>query len=233
MKRIVGLLFIVLVICLVAYAFQGVDAKNDQRVMAFGDSLTYGKGDKEGEGYIDDLKHETNDADSEKKVQFWNYGIKGQETDGVLKQLEDTEINTKLDKADTFIVYIGINDLINSNGGNLKKINDQKINDGKKEYVEHLDEILSILLEKNKKADILVIGLYNPNKGDLKLENHITSYNSSIKEKVAKDNRLKYIPTNDLFEKKDKEQYFSDEIHPNEKGYQLITNRILDKYNFK
>lgn len=233
MKRIVGLLFIVLVICLVAYAFQGVDAKNDQRVMAFGDSLTYGKGDKEGEGYIDDLKHETNDADSEKKVQFWNYGIKGQETDGVLKQLEDTEINTKLDKADTFIVYIGINDLINSNGGNLKKINDHKINDGKKEYVEHLDEILSILLEKNKKADILVIGLYNPNKGDLKLENYITSYNSSIKERVAKDNRLKYIPTNDLFENKDKEQYFSDEIHPNEKGYQLITNRILDKYNFK
>ena len=233
MKRIVGLLFIVLVICLVAYAFQGVDAKNDQRVMAFGDSLTYGKGDKEGEGYIDDLKHETNDADSEKKVQFWNYGIKGQETDGVMKQLEDTEINTKLDKADTFIVYIGINDLINSNGGNLKKINDQKINDGKKEYVEHLDKILSILLEKNKNADILVIGLFNPNKGDVKLENHINSYNSSIKERVAKDNRLKYIPTNDLFENKDKEQYFSDEIHPNEKGYQLITNRILDKYNFK
>lgn len=233
MKRIVGLLFIVLVICLVAYTFQRVDAKNDQRVMAFGDSLTYGKGDKEGEGYIDDLKHETNDADSEKKVQFWNYGIKGQETDGVMKQLEDTEINTKLDKADTFIVYIGINDLINSNGGNLKKINDQKINDGKKEYVEHLDKILSILLEKNKNADILVIGLFNPNKGDVKLENHINSYNSSIKERVAKDNRLKYIPTNDLFENKDKEQYFSDEIHPNEKGYQLITNRILDKYNFK
>lgn len=233
MKRIVGLLFIVLVICLVAYTFQRVDAKNDQRVMAFGDSLTYGKGDKEGEGYIDDLKHETNDADSEKKVQFWNYGIKGQETDGVMKQLEDTEINTKLDKADTFIVYIGINDLINSNGGNLKKINDQKINDGKKEYVEHLDKILSILLEKNKNADILVIGLFNPNKGDVKLENHINSYNSSIKERVAKDNRLKYIATNDLFENKDKEQYFSDEIHPNEKGYQLITNRILDKYNFK
>lgn len=233
MKKIVGILFIVLVICLVAYAFQAVGEKNDQRVMAFGDSLTYGKGDQEGEGYIDDLKQETNDPDSDKKVQFWNYGIKGQETDGVINQLEDTEINTKLDKADTFIVYIGINDLINSNGGNLKKIHDQKINDGKKEYAEHLDKILSLLLEKNTKADILVIGLYNPNKEDMKLENHINNYNSAIQERVDKDNRLKYIPTNDLFENKDKEEYFSDEIHPNEKGYQLITNRILDKYNFK
>lgn len=232
MKKIVGLFFIVLVICLVAYAFQAVDAKNDQRVMAFGDSLTYGKGDKEGEGYIDDLKHKTNDSDSE-KVQFWNYGIKGQETDGVIKQLEDLEINTKLDKADTFIVYIGINDLINSNGGNLKKINDQKINDEKKEYVQHLDKILSELLKKNNKADILVIGLYNPNKDDLKLENHISDYNHSIQKMVDKDSRLKYIPTNDLFENKDKKAYFSDEIHPNEEGYQLITNRILDKYDFK
>ncbi|MFJ7747354.1 GDSL-type esterase/lipase family protein [Peribacillus sp. NPDC097295] len=233
MKKIVGILFIVLVICLVAYVFQAVGEKNDQRVMAFGDSLTYGKGDQEGEGYIDDLKQKTNDSDSDKKVQFWNYGIKGQETDGVINQLEDTEINTKLDKADTFIVYIGINDLINSNGGNLKKIHDQKINDGKKEYVEHIDTILSLLLEKNTKADILVIGLYNPNKEDMKLENHINNYNSALQERVDKDNRLKYIPTNDLFQNKDKEEYFSDEIHPNEKGYQLITNRILDKYNFK
>lgn len=233
MKKIVVILFIVLVICLGTYVYQAVDAKNDQRVMAFGDSLTYGKGDSDGEGYIDDLENKTNESDSKQKVQFWNYGIKGQETDGVLKQLEDVEINTKLDKADTFIVFIGTNDLINSNGGHLKKINDQKINDGKKEYVEHLDKILSTLLKKNNKADILVIGLYNPNKKDQKLATHVSDYNRSIKEIVDKDNRLKYIPTNDLFDNKDKKEYFSDEIHPNEKGYQLISNRILDQYDFK
>lgn len=35
-----------------------------------------------------------------------------------------------------------------------------------------------------------------------------------------------FIPTNDLFENKKKKEYFSDKIHPNEKGYQLITNRF-------
>ncbi|MFD6443408.1 GDSL-type esterase/lipase family protein, partial [Peribacillus sp. NPDC060186] len=223
---------IVLVICFVAYKFQASEPEDEQDVMAFGDSLTYGKGDKDGEGYVEGLEDELNNSDSEKKVLFWNYGIKGQETDGVIDQLEDNRINTKLDKADTFIVYIGTNDLINSNGGNLKKISDQKIIDGKREYINHLHKILSILLKKNKKADILVVGLYNPKKDDQRLEKHVHDYNQSVKEVVEEDKRMIFIPTNDLFENKKKKEYFSDKIHPNEKGYQLITNRILVSYDF-
>ncbi|MBR8644695.1 hypothetical protein KEH51_10230 [[Brevibacterium] frigoritolerans] len=37
-----------------------------QRVMAFGDSLTYGKGDKDGEGYIDGLEDELNNPNRSK-----------------------------------------------------------------------------------------------------------------------------------------------------------------------
>ncbi|MFE4239222.1 DUF459 domain-containing protein [Peribacillus butanolivorans] len=233
MKKIVGLFVIVLVICFAAYKFQASESEDEQDVMAFGDSLTYGKGDKDGEGYVEGLEDELNNPDSEKKVRFWNYGIKGQETDGVIDQLEDNQINTKLDKADTFIVYIGTNDLINSNGGNLKKISDQKINDGKREYIDHLNKILSTLLMKNKKADILVVGLYNPKKDDQRLEKHVHDYNQSVNEVVEEDKRMIFIPTNDLFENKKKKEYFSDKIHPNEKGYQLITNRILESYDFK
>lgn len=131
-----------------------------------------------------------------------------------------------MDKADTFIVYIGTNDLINSNGGNLKKISDQKINDGKREYIDHLHKILSTLLKKNKKANILVVGLYNPKKDDQRLEKHVHDYNQSVNEVVEEDKRMIFIPTNDLFENKKKKEYFSDKIHPNEKGYQLITNRF-------
>ncbi|MFF5397800.1 hypothetical protein ACFY5J_09670 [Peribacillus butanolivorans] len=49
MNKIVGLFVIVLVICFAAYKFQ---ASESEDVMAFGDSLTYGKGDKDGEGYV-------------------------------------------------------------------------------------------------------------------------------------------------------------------------------------
>ncbi|MFB7641178.1 hypothetical protein [Peribacillus butanolivorans] len=74
MKKIVGLFVIVLVICFAAYKFQ---ASESEDVMAFGDSLTYGKGDKDGEGYVEGLEDELNNPDSEKKVRFGNYGIKG------------------------------------------------------------------------------------------------------------------------------------------------------------
>ncbi|MCO0597579.1 hypothetical protein NGI46_08870 [Peribacillus butanolivorans] len=67
MNKIVGLFVIVLVICFAAYKFQ---ASESEDVMAFGDSLTYGKGDKDGEGYVEGLEDELNNPDSEKKSLF-------------------------------------------------------------------------------------------------------------------------------------------------------------------
>lgn len=70
MKKIVGLFVIVLVICFAAYKFQASESEDEQDVMAFGDSLTYGKGDKDGEGYVEGLEDELNNPDSEKKSVF-------------------------------------------------------------------------------------------------------------------------------------------------------------------
>ena len=233
MKKTAVILIIISVICLIANEYQAKEHADDELVMAFGDSLTYGKGDRDGEGYIEGLKETLNDPESGETIHFWNYGIPGQETDGVLNQLDQPEIKTKLEKANTFIVYIGTNDFINSNGGNLDQVDSQKVRKEKKEYLSHLQRILSILMDKNQKADILVIGLYNPEKSKPIVEKLVGEYNQSVRKIISKDDRLIFIPTNDLFDHKKKEEYFSDDLHPNETGYQLITKRVLKQYDFK
>ncbi|MFC4075361.1 GDSL-type esterase/lipase family protein [Salinithrix halophila] len=85
---------------------------SDKRMVALGDSLTYGYGDRLGNGYVDSLEERLNEK-YEKTFTIKNYGIRGQETDGVLKQLAHWNIQQEVKKADTVILFIGTNDLIN------------------------------------------------------------------------------------------------------------------------
>jgi lysophospholipase L1-like esterase len=232
MKKLSIGIMILLIIAMVWVSFHLKNKSNDHIVMVFGDSLTYGYGDKNGEGYVDGLEKALNHSDSKKRFRIWNYGIVGQETDGVLKQLDDIRIESRLDQADYFIVFIGTNDLINSNGGDLKQINDKKINQAKSEYERHLNEILTVLEKKNTKAPILVIGLYNPFKNEEQIEKHINDWNQLMIHAAMDDQRITYIPTNDLFKNIEKKKYFSDSLHPNEQGYTLITRRILERCSF-
>ncbi|PLT34433.1 GDSL-type esterase/lipase family protein [Bacillus sp. V5-8f] len=233
MKKLSIVLIIFIVISVVWFSFQSQAKKNDPIIMALGDSLTFGYGDKNGEGYVDGLENALNEPSSKEKFRVWNYGITGQETEGVLKQLSDARIKSKLDKADYFIVFIGTNDLINSNGGDLKKINHERLSAEKDGYIKNVKTILDQLKKGNKEAPILVLGLYNPIPEDRQIEKHIDDWDREIQDIVKKEKRAVFIPTNDLFKNKDKKTYFSDALHPNEKGYQLITERILERYHFE
>lgn len=232
MKKLSILLIAFIIISTVWFSIYSKSKSDDPIIMAFGDSLTYGYGDKNEEGYVTGLERELNDSGSNDKFTIWNYGIVGQETDGVLKQLNDVRILSKLDQADYFIVFIGTNDLINSNGGDLRPVNDKKIKQAKSEYKKNLEEILAILEKESKDAPILVLGLYNPYQNQEQVEKHIDEWDRLIVDTVRNDDRITFVPTNDLFKNKEKKKYFSDQLHPNERGYKLITERILDRYSF-
>ncbi|WP_158553332.1 DUF459 domain-containing protein [Peribacillus saganii] len=205
---------------------------NHPVVIAFGDSLTEGFGDIHGEGYIDGLEKELNSQEGHQPYRIWNYGIVGQESSGVLKQLNDTRIVSKLGEAEHFIVFIGTNDLLHNNGGDFAPLNEKKIKEGKDQYVENLKKILSILQNENIQAKIAVLGLYNPYPDDKEIEKEIDKWNHTTQQLIKNNERITYVPTNDLFKNKYKSKYFSDSLHLNEKGYKIISRRIMERYDF-
>lgn len=206
--------------------------KDEKLVIAFGDSLTYGYGDEKGSGYIDTLKVKLNNQNKE-EFNFDNEAIYGLESSGILTQLSDVGIRGELDDADYFILFIGTNDLINSNGGNLKNLKHEEIAKGKEDYMKNLNAIISILTEQNEHAPILLLGLYNPYPDSKAIETVIDDWNNGINKMIKDEKRIVYIPTNDLFKGKNKKQYFSDSLHLNDKGYKLVSDRILEKYQFE
>lgn len=225
-------LIIIFVVLLAAFSMFNPEKKEGERlVVAFGDSLTYGYGDEKGSGYIDTLQTKLNNKNKE-DYNFDNEAIYGLESSGILTQLSDVSIRGKLDEADYFILFIGTNDLINSNGENLENLKSGKIEKGQTAYLQNLSVILNILRDRNEKAPILLLGLYNPYPDSAAIEAVIDDWNKEIV-KAAKEKQVVFIPTNDLFKGKDKEKYFSDSLHLNDKGYKLISDRILEKYKFE
>lgn len=232
-KTLLILSLIFIIVLLAAFSIVNPEKEEEDRlVVAFGDSLTYGYGDKKGSGYIDTLQTKLN-SQNNKDFNFDNEAIYGLESSGILTQLSDVSIRGKLDEADYFILFIGTNDLINSNGGNLENLKHAEIENGQKAYLQNLSAILNILTDKNENAQILLLGLYNPYPDSTAIETVIDDWNSEIKKAAKQENQVVYIPTNDLFKGKDKKQYFSDSLHLNDEGYNLIAERILEKYSFE
>ncbi|MFT9600737.1 GDSL-type esterase/lipase family protein [Mesobacillus sp.] len=230
---LISSLLIIIFVLLAAFSmFNPQKGEGNRLVIAFGDSLTYGYGDKKGSGYIDTLQTKLNNQ-TKKEYNFDNEAIYGLESSGILTQLSDVSIRGKLDEADYFILFIGTNDLINSNGRNLENLKHGKIEKGQAEYLQNLDAILNILSDKNEKAPILLLGLYNPYPDSAAIEAVINDWNKEIIKAAKNRRQVIYIPTNDLFKGKDKQQYFSDSLHLNDKGYKLIADRILEKYRFE
>jgi lysophospholipase L1-like esterase len=224
---------IVIFVLLAAFSILNPEKdKGDRLVVAFGDSLTYGYGDQKGSGYIDTLQTSLNTKNKE-NYKFDNEAIYGLESSGILSQLSDVGIRGKLDEADYFILFIGTNDLINSNGENLENLKHEKIKKGQAVYLKNLSAILNILGDNNEEAPILLLGLYNPYPDSMAIEAVIDDWNKEIMKEAENEKQIVFIPTNDLFKGTDKTQYFSDSLHLNDKGYKLIAERILERYTFE
>jgi lysophospholipase L1-like esterase len=200
--------------------------KKEIYIVALGDSLTRGTGDESGKGYVgymvDQLRKKTT-----KPIRVTNLAIKGQRSEGLVKQLRQAEIQRQLKQADIIVMTIGGNDLFQ--GGKALQLSTAQLNQAKTTYLRNLDRIFQTIRRVNKNAVVFHIGLYNPfnDLGEVKKTSAIVrQWNFASAETAARYPNIIAVPTFDLFELHVNNYLYSDHFHPNKEGYQRIGERV-------
>lgn len=203
--------------------------KNTQ-IVAIGDSLTQGVGDSTGQGgYVGILDNQIN---HEKKIaSFENLGKRGNRTTHLIKRMEEPDIEKSLENTDIILITIGANDIMQVAKENFTDITYDIFAKERIHYKERLHKIFSTITKLNPDASIYLIGFYNPFQQYFdhikELDRIVDDWNYTGKQ-VAEEHGAIFIPTKDLFINGDLNLFADDHFHPNEYGYQLIAERILD-----
>jgi len=200
-------------------------------IVAIGDSLTEGVGDEaDNGGYVGILK-DTINQDRE-LVEMKNFGKEGNRSDQLMARLDDEEIEAALEDADIILVTIGANDIMKIFKENFTNLTLDKFSNGKSNYERRLDEIITSMDDMNPRADIYLVGFYNPFKryfADIEeLEIIIEDWNNIGREVTEEHRHVHFIPTKDLFEDTSINYLSSDNFHPNHLGYELMAERVLE-----
>lgn len=149
-----------------------------------------------------------------------------------MDQLQDRKIKKQIKKAHYIILYIGTNDFRKSARYKFNQLNVKKINEGELKFSANLHKILVNLRNENSAAPIIVLGLYHPYveyPNQQEILTFIELWNSAMVDVIGVVDQTFFVPTLDLYKNKPKNIYFSDSLHPNPSGYQLIADRLLKK----
>ncbi|WP_226581691.1 SGNH/GDSL hydrolase family protein [Halobacillus litoralis] len=213
---------------------RGLFLKEDLQIVAVGDSLTQGVGDKtDNGGYIgilEDTFQSNTDADT---LELLNYGKRGNRTDQLLKRLDEEEISKSLSNADLVLITIGANDVMKVVKNNFTNLNYEDFAEEQREYEDRLHQIIQRIQRLNPDAPIYLIGLYNPFNQYFnnipELGQIMEDWNVTSKQVLKDYDKATFIPIRDVFEGEEEELLWEeDHFHPNERGYKKMAERVLE-----
>lgn len=205
-----------------------------ENYIIIGDSITYGIGDFETNGWSAMFKNYIINKDDSKVCNNYVHiaGFPGATSTDILNKIESILKSFKHeDFKNIVILSIGINDTQEFNGNQKNNI---------EKFKENICKIVKIILENN--CDLIILGLtriecdekflWKPNKY---YDNEVISeydkdlqavleFDRELKD-FCKENRIKYIPMQDLLQKDD----FIDGLHPNTNGHKKICEYLINK----
>lgn len=219
------------IVVLIVLVFISTSAfPNQVRMVAIGDSITFGTGDPQSLGYIGRFTKKYNEANGH-SVKLSNFGIPRYTTDDILQQLKKEQIRRSINTAHYIVLYIGTNDFRVCADYKFSKLKMKDMNRGKQKFSNNLHQILTNIRTENKSAPIVVMGMYHPYTqyhNEKEIYGVIREWNKEINRTVSQFNETTFVPTADLFLEKPKQSCFSDSLHLNGYGYELMANRLFE-----
>jgi lysophospholipase L1-like esterase len=190
-------------------------------ILAFGDSITFGRGVVPSTGWANKLKKYF--ESKEFYNGFYNLGIPGDSSNELLQRIE-TELKARVNyyrKDNTFIVLIAIG--INDSRG---LGNPNKLQTSPKQYENNMKKIIKIAKKHTK--NVILIGLSPVDESlmpfeDTYFSNQTIQKFNHILQEVSKKNNLLYCDMyNKLIKQKNYPKLLVDGVHPTDKGYKLM-----------
>jgi lysophospholipase L1-like esterase len=200
------------------------------KIIAIGDSLIYGYGDKEAGGWVERLRLHLMNSESGHII--YNLGIRGDRTEQVNQRLNNEfnlrgEIRNKY--PDLILMSIGINDtprLGHPQGRNLTNF---------QHYTQQINDLLD---NAQKLAPVIFIGMIPVDESkmpfmDCLYFNLRDQYHyKEIAKQACQNRKIEYLDIFDLWMSRGdnwyKAQISHDGLHPNSKGYSHLYQEIMN-----
>jgi lysophospholipase L1-like esterase len=200
-------------------------------VLSAGDSLTQGVGDSTNQGgYLPYLKTMLEKEKGVKEVDFNNYGVTGNRTTHLLERLKTPKMKVALQESDLVILTIGSNDIMKVVRDNISNLQLSKFTTEREFYRAHLTQIIEAVVQENPQASIVLVGLYNPFSklfSNIKeMDKIVADWNITGQTVIANYPNAYFVEIEDMFLNGDENLLFTDNFHPNDRGYELIARRL-------
>ena len=228
--------------------------------VAIGDSLTQGVGDSSNQGGFVPALSQALESDFNWQVTPRNYGIAGNTSNQILKRMQEKkDIKRDLKKAKLMTLTVGGNDVIHVIKDNITNLNVNTFSRAAVDYQKRLRQIIELARKENKTLPIYITGIYNPfylNFPEMtEMQTIVDNWNRSTEEVSKEYDNVYFVPVNDLLYKgingkggvtssdetsqstKSSQDSLNDALfeedhfHPNNTGYQIMSNAILKRIN--